>query len=357
MKYNVTVSVVSITCGNTEDVTGSDEIFLKVNLSAGAQTSNFNTGVLSINDGNVIVAPWGSLFSACEVEETEKIKGTIRLMDEDVGTIADPHDELGVRHLDLPVGITATSPPSELIVWTASKGGWGWSTWNYVVVLQVTRVPSIRSLDISFNPLTLTQGLATALLVTAKDPLDPARVITGNVQLTPDLTGASGWSPVGALGTPFSYTPPLTASGLLGRITNLSPPPCFTYQAPLFQIPVLPQVVKPGLDIIPDWARPWIDLTGRLADLLQDLLLRKMVVTHDPALIVKNVPTQVQVFAKDAATLGWVPGEVYINGTKVGQTSTLTSPQPFTHTFTGPTNGTVKAPGYKDSDLAFTITP
>ncbi len=184
-KVNVQIKVSHIHCGNTEDHTGADELYITSVLSDGtpAQTQASIIGPMSINDDQHRY-PNQIVFNAT-VEDTAVIRGGFVAFDEDTskdwsekpkwveqlkdgvvsklksspnsyavaaGTIlewgykildklmsSDQDDKLG-EHL---VSISATGPDHETLPrWHFWEDGdvIGYSSWNYSVHIEVTRI-------------------------------------------------------------------------------------------------------------------------------------------------------------------------------------------------------------------------
>lgn len=181
----VEIRIKKIHCGNTEDVTGSDELYFTSVLTDGSseKTQAEVVGIITIND-NQTRNPNALIYRAT-LASGRSVRGGIVAFDEDsakdwakkpewvesmkdqvvkglkaqgnpwavgagvvlewgykiVDTIikADKDDKLGEKQLNIPV----TGPASQTLSWKFSKkGDWlGYSSWNYTVDIEILRTP------------------------------------------------------------------------------------------------------------------------------------------------------------------------------------------------------------------------
>lgn len=196
-KTKVEIRIKKVHCGNTEDVTGGDELYFTSLLTDGsaANTQAEIVDVIPIND-NETKYPNALIYSAA-VPNDRSIRGGIEAFDEDsskdwsekpqwiedlkkaaseklddesedtlvvaaalildwgyavIGTVmrADKDDKLGREQLDIP----ATGAKKQNISWRFSrKGGlFGYSSWNYTVDLEILRTPVPAGRDEPASP-------------------------------------------------------------------------------------------------------------------------------------------------------------------------------------------------------------
>lgn len=181
-KYRVRVEAHRVHCGNTEDVTGADELYLVGAFSDGTASKALLTTPMNINDSQekVFDASQRICFDA-EVGVSGMIRGGIKAYDEDfgkdwakygetvtkiseavatglksskdsravtageilgfatkaVGVLAplDKDDLLGSCEFNIPV----QGNSNEEINWHFKRGGSGFSTWNYNMIVTINR--------------------------------------------------------------------------------------------------------------------------------------------------------------------------------------------------------------------------
>lgn len=180
------VTLDSVTCRDTEDVTGADELYLVGAVTAGdeASTRAILTRPLSIDNGQTskFGEGGGTVFDA-HVEDGRLLKIAFAAMDEDAGkdwarreelitkvtknvsdglrASGDPQavaaaqvlplavqglglavqldadDELGQHLCEYPVGVRATVVSTQSVPFQKTTGRWGWSTWQYTVTYHI----------------------------------------------------------------------------------------------------------------------------------------------------------------------------------------------------------------------------
>ena len=181
-KILVRVEVHRVHCGNTEDVTGADELYIVGALSDGTTSRGALTSPMSINDNqDKEFNPSQRIAFDAEVEPNGVVRGGLKAYDEDFGkdwakygnTVTqisnavaaglketkypkavvageilgwavkaanflaplDKDDLLGTTELN----VAAQGQTLEEIPWRFKKKGSGYSTWNYIVIIRVTR--------------------------------------------------------------------------------------------------------------------------------------------------------------------------------------------------------------------------
>lgn len=168
-------------CGNTEDVTGADDLYLVGGAYSRPHTSAFITAPLSVNDDDEFFFQGGREVFEFEVPDNEVVNVWMQAFDADAGNwwpqheaavqkaadsissalknVPDPRaqaagviakvvpsvfgaicafdkdDSLGTYAFDVP----ATGPADQEINWHFKQGGLGYSTWNYNVIVKVRR--------------------------------------------------------------------------------------------------------------------------------------------------------------------------------------------------------------------------
>lgn len=195
---NVQVRITRIHCGNTEDVTGGDELYFTSVLTDGSDenTQAEIVGTIPINDDETIRP--NALIYGATLPNDRVVRGGIEAFDEDSAkdwakkpswvedmknrvvelaqnrltggaavlldaayevvekiVVGDDDDKLGRKTLEIPV----SGPEKELISWRfVNKGDFlGYSSWNYTVDIEVLRTPVASSHEGShtFPPLGL----------------------------------------------------------------------------------------------------------------------------------------------------------------------------------------------------------